>query len=123
MTWKNSTVSMLTTRLSSVITGCPRNATTCSRRSMSGLTRSTMGTMKFIPGSSVLRYRPNRSTLRARACGTIRTVLLTTMNTRMTAMAAAISPASSMATPGDGPVAVAPSIAKTFNGGADRDDL
>ena len=69
---------MLTTRLSSVITGWPSKATTCSRRSISGLTRSTNGTMKFIPGSSVLRYRPNRSTFRARACGTIRTVLPTT---------------------------------------------
>ena len=31
------TVSMLTTRLSSVITGCGGNETTCSRRSISGL--------------------------------------------------------------------------------------
>ena len=37
------TVSMLTTRLSSVITGCGGNETTVSRRSISGFTRSTYG--------------------------------------------------------------------------------
>src|SRR5919109_281067 len=38
------TVSMLTTRLSSVITGWGGKETTCSRRSISGLTRSTIST-------------------------------------------------------------------------------
>src|SRR5919108_566793 len=39
------TVSIPTTRLSSVITGWGGNETTCSRRSSSGFTRSTNGTM------------------------------------------------------------------------------
>jgi hypothetical protein len=47
------TVSMPTTRLSSVITGCGGNATTCSRRSISGLTRSMNGTISVSPASSV----------------------------------------------------------------------
>jgi hypothetical protein len=47
------TVSMPTTRLSSVMTGCGGNATTCSRRSISGFRRSTNGTMSASPGSSV----------------------------------------------------------------------
>src|ERR1022692_3563657 len=92
---------MCTTRLSSVMTGCPLKATTCSRRSIEGLTRSTNGMMKFIPGSSVLRYRPNRSTLRARAWGTMRTVLVTISATSATITTATIRTASSTATPGD----------------------
>src|SRR3954447_1014677 len=66
------TVSMPTTRLSSVITGWGGNETTCSRRSIRGLTRSTNGTMSARPGSSVRWKRPRRSTTPARACGTIR---------------------------------------------------
>src|SRR3954470_13037881 len=44
------TESMLTTRLSSVITGCGGNETTCSRRSRSGRTASTNGTTMGRPG-------------------------------------------------------------------------
>ena len=47
------TVSMFTTRLSSVITGCGGKETTCSRRSTSGRRRSTNGTSSASPGSSV----------------------------------------------------------------------
>jgi hypothetical protein len=47
------TVSIPTTRLSSVITGCGGNDTTCSRRSISGRTRSTNGTISASPASSV----------------------------------------------------------------------
>jgi hypothetical protein len=47
------TVSIPTTRLSSVITGWGGNETTCSRRSISGLTRSTNGMISVSPGSSV----------------------------------------------------------------------
>src|SRR3954469_15702359 len=66
------TVSMLTTRLSSVITGCGGNETTCSRRSISGRTRSMNGTISAKPGVSVRLERRSRSTTRARACGTMR---------------------------------------------------
>jgi hypothetical protein len=44
---------MLTTRLSSVITGCGWKDTTCSRRSISGRMRSTNGTIIASPGESV----------------------------------------------------------------------
>ena len=44
------TESMLTTRLSSVITGCGGNDTTCSRRSISGRSRSMNGTTSARPG-------------------------------------------------------------------------
>jgi len=47
------TVSIPTTRLSSVMTGCGGNATTCSRRSISGFTRSMNGTISVSPASSV----------------------------------------------------------------------
>ena len=47
------TVSMFTTRLSSVMTGCGGNETTVSRRSISGFSRSTNGTMIARPASSV----------------------------------------------------------------------
>ena len=60
---------------------------------MSGLTRSTNGMMKFIPGCRVLRYRPKRSMLRARACGTMRTVLATKTNIKTTTMTAATAAA------------------------------
>src|SRR3954471_17009041 len=80
------TVSMPTTRLSSVITGCGGKETTCSRRSISGLTRSTNGTISARPGSSVRWKRPSRSTTPARACGTIRTPMpaMTSTKTRTT---------------------------------------
>jgi hypothetical protein len=47
------TVSMLTTRLSEVITGCGGNETTCSRRSTTARGRSTNGTRKCRPASRV----------------------------------------------------------------------
>src|SRR5579884_1643228 len=75
------TVSMLTTRLSSVITGCGGKETTCSRRSSSGRSRSTNGTTSARPGESVRWYRPNLSITPARACGTIRIVRATTSST------------------------------------------
>src|SRR3954462_10303664 len=74
------TVSIPTTRLSSVITGWGGNETTCSRRSSSGLTRSTNGTISASPGASVREYGPSRSTIPARACGTIRTPDAATKN-------------------------------------------
>ena len=55
-------MSIETTRLSSVITGCGGKDTTCSRMSMSGRTRSMNGMRMFSPGSSVLWYLPSRST-------------------------------------------------------------
>src|SRR5664279_524243 len=72
------TVSMETTRLSSVITGCGGKDTTCSRRSIMYLTLSTNGTTMFSPAGRVPLYLPNRSTIPARACGTMRTVLAST---------------------------------------------
>src|SRR6476661_7661008 len=83
------TVSIPTTRLSSVMTGCGGNETTCSRRSISGLTRSMNGTISASPGSSVRWKRPRRSTTPARACGTIRTpdAATNSTNTRMTSSA------------------------------------
>ena len=81
------------------MTGWPVNATTCSRRSIWVLTRSTNGMMKFIPGSRVLRYRPNRSTLRARACGMIRTERTTVSRTARTITATMMISAMTMATP------------------------
>jgi hypothetical protein len=50
---KYRTLSMLTTRLSSVITGWGGNDTTCSRRSISGFTRSMNGMTIESPGVSV----------------------------------------------------------------------
>ncbi len=47
------TVSMWITRLSSVITGWGGNETTCSRRSISGRTRSTYGMTSASPASRV----------------------------------------------------------------------
>src|SRR5487761_2208198 len=65
------TVSMLTTKLSSVITGCGGKETTFSRRSTSGLTRSIPGIIKFSPGTRVRWYLPSLSTIPARAWGII----------------------------------------------------
>src|SRR3954454_3710306 len=72
------TVSIETTRLSSVITGCGGKETTCSRMSITYRTRSTNGVTTLRPGCSVARYLPNRSTIPARAWGTILTVLAST---------------------------------------------
>src|SRR6188508_2301852 len=44
------------------------------------------------PGESVTRYLPNRSTMPARACGMIRTVLASRMTTKMTKTARMIKP-------------------------------
>src|SRR5579862_4202919 len=68
------TESIETTRLSSVITGCGLNETTCSRRSISGRRRSTNGTTIARPGVRIRWKRPSRSTMPAFACGTIRIV-------------------------------------------------
>src|SRR3954453_18690667 len=87
------TVSMATTRLSSVITGCGGNDTTCSRRSISGFTRAPKGTISVSPGSGVREWRPSRSTIPARACGTIRTPAAATMNTNRARTIRAIRPA------------------------------
>ena len=84
------TESMLTTRLSSVITGCGGKETTCSRRSISGLMRSTNGTTSARPGVRVREYRPSRSTTAARACGMIRTVRTSVMSTKSTMTAGMI---------------------------------
>src|SRR3954452_1743108 len=86
------TVSMPTTRLSSVITGCGGDETTCSRRSISGLTRSTNGTTSARPGSSVRWKRPRRSTTPARAWGTIRTPDAATNSTNRKITIRAITP-------------------------------
>src|SRR5680860_1278350 len=77
------TVSIDTTRLSSVITGCGGNETTLSRRSTVSRTRSMNGVIMLRPAGSVVRYLPNRSTTEARACGTILIVSLNTDTTRM----------------------------------------
>src|ERR671919_55958 len=45
------TVSMLMTRLSSVMTGCGGKEKTCSRRAISGLTRAKEGTARARAGS------------------------------------------------------------------------
>src|SRR3954469_10106705 len=86
------TVSMPTTRLSSVITGCGGNETTCSRRSISGLTRSTNGTINASPGSSVRWKRPRRSTTPARAWGTMRTPDAATKKTKRKITIRAMTP-------------------------------
>src|SRR3954453_5393399 len=78
------TVSIDTTRLSSVMTGCGGNDTTCSRRSIMYRTRSTNGTTTLRPAGRLALYFPNRSTIPARACGTMRTVLASTATTKTT---------------------------------------
>src|SRR5919204_1091996 len=85
------TVSMLTTRLSSVITGCGSNETTCSRRSTMSRMRSMNGTTIVNPGLSVRLYRPSRSTTPARACGTMRIVLASTTRTKNATMSNTIN--------------------------------
>src|SRR5580693_2009546 len=75
---------MPTTRLSRVMTGCGGKLTTCSRRSISGRSRSTNGVTTFRPAFSVRWYRPNRSTIPAVACGMMRTDRTMARTTRMT---------------------------------------
>src|SRR3954451_21361016 len=87
------TVSIPTTRLSSVMTGWGGKETTCSRRSISGFMRSTNGTISASPGSSVRWKRPRRSTTPARACGTIRTPAAATKNTKKNSTIRAMMPA------------------------------
>src|SRR5579859_4836460 len=77
-------VSMLTTRLSFVMTGCGGNETTCSRMSSSLRTRSRNGVSKFSPGCRVRWYRPSRSTTISVACGTMRTDRISTRPTTPT---------------------------------------
>ena len=90
------TESIETTRLSSVITGCGSNETTCSRRSISGLSRSTNGITTCRPGVSVEWYRPTRSTTPARACGMTLIVRAKTPITKSTTTAMTMN-ATSMA--------------------------
>src|SRR5580765_7111039 len=85
------TVSMLTTTLSSVITGCGWNETTCSRRSTISRTRSTNGTTIVRPAFRVREYRPNRSTTPARAWGTTRIVRQSASRTNATTPARTIN--------------------------------
>src|SRR3954451_9927457 len=87
------TESMFTVRLSSVMTGCGGNETTCSRRSISGRTRSTYGTTSASPGWSVRRERPRRSTTPARAGGTIRIERATVTSTTNAIARTTIRPA------------------------------
>ena len=89
---KYRTVSIPTETLSSVITGCGGNVTTCSRKSMRGRTRSMNGMTIVSPGSSVRLYRPNRSTTPARACGMTRTVRAAMNSAKTTSTTATISP-------------------------------
>src|SRR5215212_3320502 len=107
------TVSIWTTRLSSVITGCGGKDTTCSRRSIRGLTRSTKGTISASPGSSVRWKRPRRSTTPARACGTIRTPDAATNSTNNSTTNRAMTP----------PVTAHTSISNKDRSALDLDDL
>src|SRR5947209_6028271 len=86
------TVSMLTTRLSDVITGCGGNDTTCSRRSTVARGRSTNGMRKCRPGSSVREYRPSRSTITELACDTTRTARMIVITTNRTNRSTTIRP-------------------------------
>src|SRR3954466_1300796 len=87
------TVSMPTTRLSSVMTGCGGKLTTCSRRSINGRMRSTNGTRMVGPGGHARWKRPSRSMIPAVACGTMRTVRMTVMRTKTAITATAMSAA------------------------------
>src|SRR6476619_1625018 len=87
------TVSMLTTRLSEVMTGCGGKETTCSRRSTLARILSTNGTRKWMPPSRVREYRPSRSMIRAVCCGTMRTVRMMTIAAKTTSSARTMYPA------------------------------
>ncbi len=94
------TVSMATTRLSLVMTGCGGKLTTCSRRSMSGSSRSTNGVTMFRPAFRVRWYRPKRSTMPALACGMILIDLaIATTITTMTTMSRMVATRVLMAAP------------------------
>jgi hypothetical protein len=84
-TRKYRTVSIETTRLSEVITGCGGKLTTCSRMSTLDRTASISGTRRLNPGVSVFWYRPSRSTTNMRCCGTTRTdrIMATSTNSPM----------------------------------------
>src|ERR671913_229096 len=69
------TESMLTIKLSSVITPCGGNGTTFSRMSMLYRTLSSTGTTRCGPGSSVRWNLPSRSTSPTRCCRMTRTAL------------------------------------------------
>src|SRR5690606_29872075 len=75
------TVSIDTTRLSEVITGCGGKETTCSRRSTPARTWSTNGMRKWRPAYITVLNLPSRSTMSATACGTIRTARQIAMTT------------------------------------------
>src|SRR3954468_7775274 len=84
------TVSIETTRLSDVITGCGGKLTTCSRMSTLVRTASTNGTSRLSPGFSVRWYLPSRSTTSIRCCGTTRidrSTVITTISATKTAIA------------------------------------
>src|SRR5450759_3397569 len=87
------TVSMLTTRLSDVITGCGGNDTTCSRRSTLARTLSTNGTRKWRPPSRVRENLPSLSMISDVCCWTIRTVLTMTITANTTNSNRTINPA------------------------------
>ena len=78
------TVSMLTTRLSEVMTGCGGKLTTCSRRSTVARGRSMNGTRKCSPAPRVFWYLPSRSMITAVACWTIRTARSTVVTATTT---------------------------------------
>src|SRR4051794_26506773 len=82
---------MPTCRLSDVITGWGGKEMTCSRRSMVARTRSTNGTRMDRPGDSVRLYRPSRSITFAWACGTMVTLLASTMTTKSATTSRAMS--------------------------------
>src|SRR3954469_9086175 len=82
---------MPTCRLSEVMTGWGGKEMTCSRRSMVARTRSTKGTSRFSPGDRVRLYRPSRSITFAWACGTMVTLLASTMITNSAITSRAIS--------------------------------
>ncbi len=97
MTWKYTTVSMDTVRLSSVITGCGGNETTCSRRSIRALIRSRNGTSQTSPALGALLNRPSRSMTAACACGMTFTERKSTTTIRTTTTMATISTGSMIA--------------------------
>ena len=88
------TESMLTTRLSSVITGCGGNETTCSRRSIVARMRSTKGTTSVRPGRERARIAAQAlddcgaglwddRIVRARVTKTMRATMMTAITATM----------------------------------------
>ncbi len=90
MTWKYTTVSIETVRLSCVMTGCGGNDTTCSRRSTRARTLSRNGTRKFSPGPATVRNRPSLSMTADCACGTTINAFAIVMITNRAMMATTI---------------------------------